>query len=378
MTIQLVVLQETASAERRVALVPQVAQSLLAAGLQIAIQQGAGLAAGFDESAYGEVSWFTKAQIADYLQRADVVFCVQMPSLEILSKLRPLSVLVGLLTPENEAVDSLCQAQVTSFNLAWLPRITRAQSMDVLSSQAAAAGYQAVLLAAQKSPRFFPMLTTAAGTIRPATVLVIGAGVAGLQAIATAKRLGAQVLAYDIRASVKEQVASLGAKMIDLGVNAEGAGGYARELTEQELAQQQQALAVQVARADVVITTAAVPGRRAPVIVTENMVQAMRPGSVVLDMAAESGGNCALTQVGVDRDYQGVLIAGPVNLASQLAQDASLMYSRNLAKFFDLLIQDQHLQIDWQDEILASTQLTLAGQSRATMTSPLLVPTTED
>ena len=243
-----------------------------------------------------------------------------------------------------------------------VPRISRAQSIDALSSQASAAGYKAVLIAAQLSNKFFPMLTTAAGTIRPAQVLIIGAGVAGLQAIATAKRLGAIVEAYDVRSATKEQVQSLGAKFIDMQMSADSAGGYARELTEQEKAQQQEILARHVAKADAVITTAAIPGRPSPKIITEAMIASMKPGAVIVDIAAEGGGNTALTRAGEKVIYNGVTIFGPINLPSQLAAHASEMYSKNLLNFLSLFINKEgNIHVDWNDQIIADSALTHDG-----------------
>jgi len=259
-------------------------------------------------------------------------------------------------------VSALRDRQITSFAMELVPRISRAQSMDALSSQAAVAGYKAVLIAADTLDRFLPMLTTAAGTIRPAQVLIVGVGVAGLQAIATARRLGAVVEAYDVRSATKEQVKSLGAKFVDTGVSAEGSGGYARELTDDEKRKQQEVLDSRIAVADAVITTASVPGRRAPRIVSRAAVERMKPGSVIVDIAAESGGNCELTQAGQTVLHQGVRIVGPVNLAAQLAFHASEMYSRNLYNFLKSAIaKDGSLAIDWQDEVFAQSCLTHAG-----------------
>jgi NAD(P) transhydrogenase subunit alpha len=244
----------------------------------------------------------------------------------------------------------------------FIPRISRAQSMDALSSQAAIAGYKAVLIAANTLDKFMPMLTTAAGTIRPATVLVIGAGVAGLQAIATARRLGAIVEAYDVRSATKEQVKSLGAKFVDVGVTAEGSGGYARELTAEEKAKQQEVLDARIAASDAVITTASVPGRRAPVIVTRAAVERMKAGAVIVDIAAEQGGNCELTKAGETVQHGGVKIVGAVNLAGQLAYNASEMYSRNILNFLRPAIDQGELKIDWSDEVFAQSCLTHAGE----------------
>jgi len=257
------------------------------------------------------------------------------------------------------------EKRITSFSLELIPRISRAQSMDVLSSQASVAGYKAVLIAANMTGHFFPMLTTAAGTIRPIQVLVIGAGVAGLQAIATARRLGAMVEAYDIRPEAREQVESLGAKMVKLEINAGGAGGYARELTAEEQQQEKSILARHVSKADIIITTAAIPGKAAPKIITQAMMQQMKQGSVIVDLAAESGGNCELTQAGNTVNVGGVLLVGAVNLPSQMARDASDLYARNMINFLGIFLDDHgQINLNWDDEILTKSVLTHAGQNR--------------
>jgi H+-translocating NAD(P) transhydrogenase subunit alpha len=273
------------------------------------------------------------------------------------------AVVIGLLAPNRDPnrIKALRDRPITSFALELLPRISRAQSMDALSSQATVAGYKAVLLAANLSQRFFPMLTTAAGTIRPTSVLIIGAGVAGLQAIATARRLGAMVSAYDIRAAAREQVESLGAKMIQINVSAESAGGYARQLTAEEQDIQKQALATAVSKSEVVICTAMIPGKPAPKILSKDMVEQMAPGAVIIDIAAGSGGNCELTVADQTINHQEVLISGPTNLASLMARDASVMYAKNLYNFVELMIKDGKLQIDWEDQVLKESALTHAG-----------------
>jgi NAD(P) transhydrogenase subunit alpha len=269
-------------------------------------------------------------------------------------------------------VQALKQQGITSFAMELVPRISRAQSMDALSSQAAIAGYKAVLLAANELQKFLPMLTTAAGTIRPAQVLIIGAGVAGLQAIATARRLGAVVEAYDVRAATREQVRSLGAKFVDTGVSAEGAGGYARELTAEEKAKQQEVLDARIAAADAVVTTASVPGRTAPRIISRAAVERMRAGAVVVDIAAEQGGNCELTRAGETIEHQGVKIIGAVNLPASLAYNASEMYARNLYNFLKPALQQGELNIDWNDEVFAQSCLTHAGEIRHAATAKAL------
>ncbi len=363
MTVRIGVIRESAQGERRVAMVPDVAKKLAGAGMELAIERDAGLTAGFPDAAYG-VSPSDDA--GGVYSNADIVFTVQPPTLDQVSKLRRGSVLIGALAPyrERELVKALRDGGITSFALELLPRTTRAQAMDILSSQAAAAGYKAMLIAAQAAPKFYPMLTTAAGTVRPSKVLVIGAGVAGLQAIATARRLGAMVEGFDVRPETKEQIESLGAKFLDLGVSAAGEGGYARELTAEERAQQQAALANHLKGIDVVVTTAAVPGRAAPKIVTAAMIAGMKPGAVIVDLAAETGGNTELTKAGETVDSNGVSIIGPVNLPAQTATHASEMYARNLFTFAQLLVKDGALAIDFNDDLVAGSCLTHDGEIR--------------
>jgi len=351
------VLKETAAGEKRVAATPETVKKLVATGAQVNVQPGAGLAAGFTDTAYSEAG----AQLADSLDNADVLLCVQPPPVAVIKQFKSDAVLVGSLYPQADAEReaALIQGHIVSFPLERLPRTTRAQSMDVLSSQAGMAGYKATLIAAQLAPRFFPMLTTAAGTIRPSKVLVVGAGVAGLQAIATARRLGAQVEGFDVRPETREQIESLGGKFLDLGVSAAGEGGYARQLTEEERAEQQRRLAEHLKGIDVVICTAAVPGRPAPKIITHSMVAGMRPGSVIVDLAAETGGNCEATQPGQSVEVGGVIVDGPLNLASMGAVHASEMYARNVYNFVALFIkkgaENTELVFDWEDELLTKT-----------------------
>ncbi|HUK01878.1 MAG TPA: NAD(P) transhydrogenase subunit alpha [Steroidobacteraceae bacterium] len=354
-------LRESAPSETRVSLVPEVADKLAQAGASILIERGAGVRAQFPDSAYKNVQWAETG--ADVLARAQIVLVVQPLSAASIAQLAPGTVVAGYLQPYARAdeVRALRDRKITSFAVELIPRISRAQSMDALSSQAAIAGYKAVLIAANELSKFMPMLTTAAGTIRPAQVLVIGAGVAGLQAIATARRLGAVVEAYDVRSATKEQVKSLGAKFVDTGVSAEGAGGYARELTAEERARQQEVLDARIAAADAVISTASVPGRPAPRIVPRAAVERMRPGSVIVDLAAEQGGNCELTRAGETVIHNGIKIAGPVNLPGQLAYNASEMYSRNLLNFLRPALLKGELAIDWNDEVFAQACLTHAG-----------------
>jgi len=323
----------------------------------VRIERGAGASAGFTDTDYTEAG----ASVVDdghlALGDADIVLCVQPPDAVRISQLKQGAVLVGLLQPQADAsrAAELQARGIVAFPLERLPRTTRAQAMDVLSSQAGMAGYKAVLISAQLAPRFFPMLTTAAGTIRPSRVLIVGAGVAGLQAVATAKRLGAQVEGFDVRPETREQIESLGGKFLDLGVSAAGEGGYARQLTDEERAEQQRRLAEHLKNIDVVVCTAAVPGRPAPKIVTAAMVAGMRPGSVIVDLAAETGGNCELTRPGETIDANGVVVAGPLNLASMGALHASEMYARNVYNFVALLLKDGALAFDWDDELLAKT-----------------------
>jgi len=355
-------LRESAPGETRVSLVPEIADKLSAAGARVLLERGAGISAEFPDSAYKRVEWAESADAV--LAGADVLLAVQPLTLAQIQGLKADAVVIGFMQPSArlEEVRSLRDRHITSFAMELVPRISRAQSMDALSSQASIAGYKAVLIAANTLGRFLPMLTTAAGTIRPAQVLIVGVGVAGLQAIATAKRLGAIVEAYDVRSATREQVKSLGAKFVETGVSAEGSGGYARELTDEEKRQQQSALDARIAVADVLITTAAVPGRRAPRIVTRAAIERMKAGAVIVDIAAESGGNCELTQAGQTVLHQGVRIVGPVNLPAQLAFHASEMYARNLYNFLKSAIsKDGALAIDWQDEVFAQSCLTHAG-----------------
>ena len=355
MAVGIRVLRETAAGERRVAATPETVKKLVALGAMVEVEQGAGAAAGFVDEAYVAAG----AKIAGESGRdeADLVLCVQPPQAASLAQLTSGAVLVGMLHPQaDEARAEAIRARgLVAFPLERLPRTTRAQAMDVLSSQAGMAGYKAVLIAAQLAPRFFPMLTTAAGTIRPSKVLIVGAGVAGLQAIATAKRLGAQVEGFDVRPETREQIESLGGKFLDLGVSAAGEGGYARQLTDEERALQQQRLSDHLKGINVVVCTAAVPGRPAPKIVTTAMVAGMKPGSVIVDLAAETGGNCELTRPGETVEHDGVVVSGPLNLASMGAVHASEMYARNVFNFVSLFVKDGAIQFDWSDELLAKT-----------------------
>ena len=371
MPITLGVPRETQPGERRVALVPELAAKFAALGATILVERGAGAAAQFPDDLYKNVEFADAAQV---YARSDVLLKVQPLTLAEVAAMKPGATHLGFMQPHNNlpVVQALRDKQITSFAMELVPRISRAQSMDALSSQAAVSGYKAVLIAANTLDKFLPMLTTAAGTIRPATVLVIGVGVAGLQAIATAKRLGAQVEAYDVRSATREQVKSLGAKFVETGVVAEGTGGYARELTADEQAQQQVALDNRIAVADAVITTAGVPGRPAPRQVSRAAVERMKSGAVIVDILAENGGNCELTRAGETVVHGGVRVVGPINLPSQLAYHASEMYSRNLYNFLSPALKAGELNIDWTDEVLAGTALTHAGTVRHEPTAKLL------
>ena len=357
MAVTIGVARETAAGERRVALTPETCRKLVAAGAAVRVERGLGIAAHVSDAAYAEAGAILVDDAAAALSGAALVLCVRPPDAARLQQLDPGASLVGVLQPEaDDARGAAIVARgLHAFPLERLPRTTRAQSMDVLSSQAGMAGYKAVLIGAQLAPRFFPMLTTAAGTIRPSKVLVVGAGVAGLQAIATAKRLGAQVEGFDVRPETREQIESLGGRFLDLGVSAAGEGGYARALTDAERAEQQRRLGDHLKGIDVVVCTAAVPGRPAPKIVTAAMVAGMRPGSVIVDLAAESGGNCEATRPGETIEVGGVVVAGPLDLASMGATHASEMFARNVFNFVQLLLVDGTLAPDWNDELLAKT-----------------------
>ena len=363
MTVSIGIITETAPGERRVALDPPTAAKLIAAGHRVSVQSGAGVESGHPDSAWGDSKICPTAEAV--VESCDILLSVRRPSPTVFEQMRSGAVVIGQLAPYAD-FDPLRQAAeqgLSLISMELVPRISRAQAMDVLSSQATVAGYKAVIIAADIAPRLFPMLTTAAGTLRPAKAVVIGAGVAGLQAIATARRLGAQVEAYDIRAAAREQVESLGAKMIDTGVNAESEGGYARELTDDERAQQAEALARHLARADIVITTAAIPGRPAPKIITRAMVDDMKPGSVIVDLAAETGGNCELTEAGETVNHQGVLIHGPTNLPSRAPLHASEMYAKNISNLLALLINAEgELKVNTEDEVIAGCLLAHGGQ----------------
>jgi NAD(P) transhydrogenase subunit alpha len=362
MPVTIGALRESAPQETRVSLVPEVADKFAQTGARVLIEKGAGARAQFPDTTYKNVAWADSSQAV--LEQADVILTVQPLTVEQIRRLKSGTVVIGYMQAYSRKaeVKALKDGGITSFAMEFVPRISRAQSMDALSSQAAIAGYKAVLIAANNLQKFLPMLTTAAGTIRPSMVLVIGAGVAGLQAIATARRLGAVVEAYDVRGATKEQVKSLGAKFVDTGVSADGAGGYARELTDEEKHKQQEILDSRIAAADAVVSTASVPGRPAPKIISRAAVERMRPGSVIVDLAAEQGGNCELTRAGETVEHQGVKVIGVVNLPAQLAYNASEMYARNLLNFLKPAIDKGELAIDWTDEVFAQSCLTHAGE----------------
>lgn len=361
MAIQICVPKEVREGEHRIALAPDAVKRLTGKGLQVCIQAGAGERTGYTDDSFNGAE--IVADAAELLGKADISLIVNPPDGKQIAQFREGSVLVGFLNPYSDLqrFKLLAQRNISAFSIELIPRISRAQAMDALSSQASIAGYKAVLLGAGHLGKFFPMLTTAAGTIRPSKALVIGAGVAGLQAIATAKRLGAVVEGYDVRAAVKEQVESLGARFVDTQVQAEGSGGYARELTDEEQARQQAILAKHIAEADIIITTAAIPGRPAPRIINREMVESMRGGSVIVDLAAEGGGNCELTRAGEVVVHNGVTIDGPVNLPGRMGNHGSELYAKNLLAFLDLLIADGAININLEDEIINGSLVTHAG-----------------
>ncbi|HUX52172.1 MAG TPA: NAD(P) transhydrogenase subunit alpha [Spirochaetia bacterium] len=362
MSLTIGVPKETARGERRIAVVPEVAKKYRGLGAQLCIETGAGAGSSAGDDDFTDATLVGNA--AEVFERSQVLLKVAPPTVDEIRAMQPESVLIGHLQPYQSAerIKALNDRKILSFAVELIPRISRAQSMDALSSQAAVAGYLCALIAANACPKFFPMITYAAGTIRPARVLVIGAGVAGLQVIATAKRLGAVVEAYDVRPETKEQVESLGARFVDVGVSAAGAGGYARELTEEERALQAEKLGKAVSLADVLVTTAAIPGRRSPVIVTAAMVAGMKSGAVVVDMAAEGGGNVAGTKADETVHMNGVTIFGPTNLPSRMPVHASEMYSKNLFNFISPFIREGNLEIDWDDAVISGACLTRGGE----------------
>jgi NAD(P) transhydrogenase subunit alpha len=354
--------KESAAGERRVALVPEVVQRLSKDGVEVAVESGAGEASHHPDRAYEGAG----ASLGDGWS-GEVVAKVAPPTEGEIGRLERGQVLIGFLQPltSPEVVRALADGGVAAFAMEAIPRITRAQSMDALSSQATVAGYRAALIAAEELPRFFPMLTTAAGTVRPAKVLVLGAGVAGLQAIATVRRLGAVVQAFDVRAAVKEQIESLGARFLELDMgleDAEAAGGYARQLTEDEQQRQRELLAEEIGKVDAVISTAAVPGRAAPLLIIEDAVRKMSAGSVIVDLAAETGGNCELTEPGQTKVEHGVTIAGPVGLPSSMPDHASALYARNVQALLGTMVEEGRLKLDFEDEVIAGACITRDGE----------------
>ena len=360
MTIRVCVPREIRAGEQRVALVPDVVKKLSTMGVSVSLQSGAGELAGHGDSDYA--ADILSDENALY-SSADILLTVNPLQDAQIEKLKDGSILIGYLNPWSDLgrFKRLQEKNISAFSMEMNPRISRAQAMDALSSQASIAGYKAVLIASTLLGKFFPMLTTAAGTVRPSKVLIIGAGVAGLQAIATARRLGAIVEGYDVRAAVKDQVESLGAKFVDIDIKAEGTGGYARELTAEEKAMQQAILAKHVAAADVLITTAAIPGRPSPKIISREMVEGMKGGSVIVDLAAEGGGNCELTQPGETILHNRVKIYGPINVPSTVSGHASELYAKNLLNLLGLLIKDGKIHIDLDDQILKDSLITHGG-----------------
>lgn len=373
MGVQVAVPKETRAGEKRVAMTPKVGERLVKLGATLLVESGAGTESGIPDSDYSRVATVVKDP-AQLFSQADIVLSLQVPGPAQIRLMREGAILACLVYAHQHPEEArlLCDRNITTFAMELVPRISRAQSLDVLSSQAMVAGYKAALIAANRLGRFFPMLTTAAGTIRPAKVLVIGAGVAGLQAIATARRLGAQVAGYDVRASSREEVESLGAKFVAANIRAEGDGGYARELTEEERRAQQDALLQHVRQSDVIICAANVPGRPAPKIILRSMVEAMKSGSIVVDLAADGGGNCELTQPGQEVRHGGVTILGILQVASMLAEDASQMYANNLYSLLSLFVKDGKISLDWSDEVIAKTALTFAGEIKHEATREFL------
>lgn len=375
MTVVVAVLKEQAPGELRVATVPDVVKKFTQSGYEVRIEHDAGMDAYYPDDLFMAAGAKIVSSRTDLLNGAHIVLRVQPPTVAEIDQLAEGTIVIGFMNPAHnlDVITRMRDRKITAFALELVPRITRAQSMDALSSQATAGGYSAAILGAANCPKFLPMLTTAAGTIRPATVLILGAGVAGLMAIATAKRLGALVEAYDVRRAAGEQVRSLGAKFLELEINAEGQGGYARELTPEEKVMEQQMVSAAVARADIVITTAAIPGRKAPVLITRDTVATMRPGAVIIDMAAESGGNCELTQAGKTIQDHGILIIGPQNLPARVPFHSSQMYAKNLQSFLALLFGNDGLIVnEFTDEILTASLLVHAGEVRHKPTRDLI------
>jgi len=363
-TVTVALVKETVAGERRVALDPAAVSKLAKRDVRVVMERGAGVASRYPDDSYTGAELVDDAATA--IGRADILVKVLPPTIEEIDALPEGAVVLSFSQHERwpDRIARMRDRRITALSFELVPRITRAQTMDALSSQGTITGYKGAVIAAELSGRLFPMMTTAAGTIRPAQIVVIGAGVAGLQAIATAKRLGAQVEAYDIRAAAREQVESLGARLIDTGVDATSEGGYARELTDEEKAQQAEVLADRIARADAVIATAGVPGKPAPKIVTAAMVERMKPGAVLVDLRAENGGNCEVTKPGETIEHQGILVAGPDNVPSLAAIHASEMYGRNVLALLDPVLTEEGVNIDLEDEVFAACALTHDGVIR--------------
>jgi NAD(P) transhydrogenase subunit alpha len=353
--------KEIKPGEDRIAMVPTVADKLSKSGIKVKIQRGLGANMYLEDSAFKDVDVVENVQ--ELYAAGDVIVKVQPPTDEEISYMKNGAILISTLYPHTRPaiLKKLCEKKIISFALEMVPRISRAQSMDILSSQATAIGYKAVLIAANSARFFLPMLSTAAGTLRPANVLIIGAGVAGLQAIATARRLGARVSAYDVRPETKQEVESLGAKFVEMEIKAVGEGGYARELTAEEKQKQQEMLAKHIAANDVVIATAGVPGRPAPKIISRAMVEKMKPGSVIVDTMAEMGGNCELSKAGQHVEHNGVLVVGTENIASSLAINTSEMFAKNILNFITPMLKDSEVSLDWKDEIISGSVATRDG-----------------
>jgi NAD(P) transhydrogenase subunit alpha len=366
--MQVVVVKESQAAESRVALVPDSVRKLVALKAQVAVESGAGRDAGASDEDYKAVGAEVSADRAALLASADVLASVNVPSIDAISQMKPGAVVIGFLRPldEPQAMQPFVERNLTAFAMELVPRTTRAQAMDALSSMATIVGYKAVLMAAERLPRMFPMLTTAAGTVPPARVLVLGAGVAGLQAIATARRLGAVVEGFDIRAAAGEAVKSLGATFLELdlsGLQTEDAGGYAKEITEEAMDRARALIAKAARAADVIVTSAQVPGRRAPLLVTDEAIAAMKRGSLIVDLAASTGGNCSATKPGEEVVREGVTILAPLNLAATVAVHASQLYSRNLTAFLTTMIKDGALSLDMNDDIVGPSCVAHAGRA---------------
>jgi NAD(P) transhydrogenase subunit alpha len=365
--LRIAILKEAAVGETRVALLPDAVKKLIASGLEVTVEAGAGVKSGIRDEAYAEAGATLATDRTALLGSADILPVVNAPAADDQRKIKPDCVVIGFLRPLDEPAALLpaIETGVTLFSVELVPRITRAQAMDALSSMATVAGYKAVILAADTLPRLFPMLMTAAGTIAPARVFVIGAGVAGLQAIATARRLGAVVEAYDVRAAAGEQVRSLGAKFLDVdlgGLATEDKGGYAKELSEEALDRGRDLIAKTAKTADVIITTAQVPGRRSPLLLRRDAVENMRPGTVLIDLAAAGGGNCELTKPGETQVFNGVTLLAPLNLATAVPGHASQLYSRNISNFLALIVKDGALKLNMEDEILLGSCVAHQGK----------------